>query len=200
MTALCLVNNLSGAPCWRQGGITLQVASVLKICRSDSNRYLGKIPVNVTGFLLRGNSAAFHLEGYQKLGCHVPGSYFFVMGHWLQLSAGWHFRFECSVEWGRKSASDGHNSLFNTTVMFGVVKDFYIVTFFTGCVKNLSPEVFKASGRQQNVSQRMSVESWDYIYIQKTCNSTGAETLPRRLCLVAEVQNSNSRTEGAHGC
>lgn len=32
--------------------------------------------MNVTGFLLRGNSAPFHLEGDQKLGYHFPGSYF----------------------------------------------------------------------------------------------------------------------------
>lgn len=60
--------------------------------------------------------------------------------------------------------------------------------------------MFKASGRQQNVSQGMSTENWDYTYSQKTCNSTGAETLLRKLCLVAEVQNSNNRTEVAHGC
>lgn len=155
MIAVCLVNNLSGTPCWRQGGITLQVASILKIWRSDSVHYLGRIPVNVTGFLLKSNSAAFHLEGYQKLGYHVPGSYFLSWDSviaafcWRTAST---FRFESSIEWRRKSVSEGHNCLFNTTVMFEVVKNFYIVSFF-GCVKNFSPEVFKASGRQQNVSQ-----------------------------------------------
>lgn len=76
--------------------------------------------------------------------------------------------------------------------MFGVVKNFCIVAFF-GCVKNLIPEVFKASGREQNVSQGMFIESWDYRYSQETCNSTGAETLLRRLCLVAEVQDRRGR-------
>lgn len=46
----------------------------------------------------------------------------------------------------------------------------------------------------------MSIEIWDYRYGQKSCNSTGAETPLRRLCLVAEVQNPTSRAEGAHGC
>lgn len=149
MTAVCLVNNLSGTPCRRQGGITLQVASILKIWRSDRDHYLGRILVNVTGFLLRGNSAAFHFEGYQKLGYYVPGSYFLS---WDSVIAAfcWRisstFSFESSVEWGRKSANEGHNCLFSATVMFGVVKDFFIFTFFTGCVKNLSPEMFKSSG------------------------------------------------------
>lgn len=126
---------------------------------------LGRIPVNVTGFLLRGNSAAFHLEGDQKLGYHFPGSYFLS---WDSVIAAfcWRtpstFRFESYIEWGRKIASEGRNCLFNATVMFGVVKNFYIVTFFTSCVKNLSPEMVKASGRQQNVSQGMSTESWVY--------------------------------------
>lgn len=203
MTVVCLVNNLSGTPCWRQGGITLQVAPILKIWRSDSDHYLGRIPVNVTGFLLRGNSAAFHLEGYQKLGYHLPGSYFLSWDSVIAAFCWWTpstFRFGSYIEWGRKSASEGHNCLFNTAVMFGVAKNFYIVIFFIDCVKNLSPEVFKASRRQKNVSQGMSTESWDYTYSQKTCNSTAAVTLLRRICLVAEVQHSDSRTEGAHGC
>lgn len=59
--------------------------------------------------------------------------------------------------------------------------------------------MFKASGRQQNVSQGMSVESWDYRYSQKTCNSTGAETL-LRLCWWQRCKTPTAGLKGHHGC
>lgn len=76
MTVVCLVANLSGTPCWRQGGIAVQVAVILKIWRSDNHHYLGTIPVKIIGFLPRGNSAVFRLEGYLKLSNHFPGPRF----------------------------------------------------------------------------------------------------------------------------
>lgn len=65
------------------------IALILKIWRNDNNRYLGRIPVKVTGFLLRGNSAVFHLEGYQEPGNHFSGPHFLSRESlWSQLSAG----------------------------------------------------------------------------------------------------------------
>lgn len=58
------------------GGTAVQIVVILKIWRSDNYHYLERIPVKVIGFLLRGNSAVFHLEGYQKLGNHFPGPHF----------------------------------------------------------------------------------------------------------------------------
>lgn len=119
------------------------IAVILKIWRSDNHHYLWMIPAKVIGFLLRGNSAVFHLEGYQKLGNHFPGPHFLSwesLGS--QLSAGWH-RVPLGLRIAPVLSEEGKVQVKDiivskTTVKFWGFNILDIVAFFTGGIKNLS--------------------------------------------------------------